>query len=138
MKVKSFSCVWLFGTPWTVAYQAPPSMGSSRQEYWSELPFPSSRESSQPRGLWHCKQTLCGSAGKESACNVGDPDSIPGLGRFPGEGKGYPFQYSGLEDSHGLYGPWGHKESDTTEQLSLSLHFTLERLWRWEISFYYY
>ena len=41
----------------------------------------------------------CGSAGKESACNVGDLDSIPGLGRSPGEGKGYPFQYSGLENS---------------------------------------
>jgi len=33
--------VWLFATPWTVAYQAPPSMGFSRQEYWSGLPFPS-------------------------------------------------------------------------------------------------
>ena len=35
-----------------------------------------------------------GSAGKESACNVGDLGSIPGLGRSPGEGKGYPLQYS--------------------------------------------
>ena len=40
-----------------------------------------------------------GSAGKESACNGGDLDSIPGLGRSPGEGKGYPLQYSGLENS---------------------------------------
>ena len=39
--VKSLSCVWLFATPWTVAYQAPPSMGSSRQESWSGLSFPS-------------------------------------------------------------------------------------------------
>ena len=39
--VKSFSCVQLFVTPWTVAYQASPSMGFSRQEYWSGLPFPS-------------------------------------------------------------------------------------------------
>ena len=38
---KSFSCVWLFATPWTVAYQAPPSIGFSRQGYWSGLPFPS-------------------------------------------------------------------------------------------------
>ena len=36
-----------------------------------------------------------GSAGRESTCNVGDLDSIPGLGRFPGEGNGYPLQYSG-------------------------------------------
>ena len=41
MKVKSLSRVRLFATPWTIAYQAPPSMGFSRQEYWSGLPFPS-------------------------------------------------------------------------------------------------
>ena len=40
-----------------------------------------------------------GSAGKESTCNVGDLASIPGLGRSPGEGKGYSLQYSGLENS---------------------------------------
>ena len=40
-----------------------------------------------------------GSAGKESAHNVGDLGLIPGLGRSPGEGKGYPLQYSGLENS---------------------------------------
>ena len=38
------------------------------------------------------------SVGKESTCNAGDPGLIPGLGRFPGEGKGYPLQYSGLEN----------------------------------------
>ena len=41
VKVKSLSRVQLFATPWTVAYQAPPSVGFSRQEYWSGLPFPS-------------------------------------------------------------------------------------------------
>ena len=40
-KVKSLSRVRLFATPWTVAHQAPPSMGFSRQEYWSGVPFPS-------------------------------------------------------------------------------------------------
>ena len=40
----------------------------------------------------------CGSVGKESACNAGDLGSIPGLGRSQGEGKGYPLQYSGLEN----------------------------------------
>ena len=63
-------------------------------------------------------------AGKESACNVGNLGSIPGMGRSPGEGNSYPLQYSGLEDPHGQrnlegYRPWGHKESDTTEQLEL-------------------
>ena len=41
VKVKSLTLVRLFATPWTVAHQAPPSMGFSRQEYWSGLPFPS-------------------------------------------------------------------------------------------------
>ena len=41
VKVKSLSCIRLLATPWTAAYQAPPSMGFSRQEYWSELPLPS-------------------------------------------------------------------------------------------------
>ena len=39
--VKPLSCIWLFATPWTVAYQAPPFMGFSRQEYWSGVSFPS-------------------------------------------------------------------------------------------------
>ena len=60
----------------------------------------------------------CGSASKESTCNAGDLGSIPGLGRSPGEGNGYPLQYSGLENSvHG-----GLKELETTERLSLSLY----------------
>ena len=41
VKVKSLSHVWLFATPWTAAYQAPPPMGFSRQEYWSGMPLPS-------------------------------------------------------------------------------------------------
>ena len=48
----------------------------------------------------------CGSAGKEFPCNVGDLDLIPGLGRSLGEGKGYPLQYSGLENSMGLPKSW--------------------------------
>ena len=56
----------------------------------------------------------CGSGGKESICSVGGLGSIPGLGRSPGEGNGYPLQYSGLENSMD-YTVHGHKESDTTE-----------------------
>ena len=58
---------------------------------------------------------LCSLAGKESVCNARDLGLIPGLGRSPGEGKGYPLQYSGLENSMDLYSPWGHRESDVTE-----------------------
>ena len=56
-----------------------------------------------------------GSAGKESACNEGDLGLIPGLRRSPGEGKGYPIQYSGLENSMDCISPWGHKDSNMTE-----------------------
>ena len=49
-KVKSLSRLWLLATPWTAAYQAPPSMGFSRQEYWSGLPLPSpNRDPVQPK-----------------------------------------------------------------------------------------
>ena len=47
-KVKPLSRVQLFATPWTVAYQAPPSMGFSRQGYWSGLPFPSPEDILNP------------------------------------------------------------------------------------------
>ena len=68
-----------------------------------------------------------GSDGKESACSAGDPGSISGLGRSPGEGNGNPLQYSCLENPHGQrslvgYSPWGCKESDTTERLSTALY----------------
>ena len=99
--------------------------------------MPSSRGSSQPRDgtqfshiasvlMKQKKITLIGwllnvgSHGKESACNVGDLCSIPGLGRFPGEGKGYPLQNSGLENSmdHVVHGV-------TKSQTGLSnFHFT--------------
>ena len=63
----------------------------------------------------------CGSADKESACNVGDMGSISGLRRSLGGGNGYPLQYSGLENSmdcvvHGV------TELDMTERLSLAFH----------------
>ena len=65
-----------------------------------------------------------GSNGKESTCSMRDLGSIPGLGRSPGGGHGNPLQYSCLENPHGKrslagYSPWGHKESDMTEQLSM-------------------
>ena len=72
----------------------------------------------------------CSSAGKEPACDAGDLSSIPELGGSPGKGKGYPLQYSGLENSmdcivHGV------TELHMTERLSLSFlffHFFLKKL----------
>ena len=68
----------------------------------------------------------CDLAGRESACNEGDLGSVPELGRSPVEGKGYPLQYSGLENS-----PWGRKESDTTERLSLTSHLKADQWLPW-------
>ena len=64
-----------------------------------------------------------GSDSKESACNVGHMNSIPGSGRSPGEGNGYPFQCSCLENSMDRgalagYSPWDRRESDMTERLT--------------------
>ena len=68
-----------------------------------------------------------GSNGKECACNAEDPGLISGSGRSPGGGHGNPRQYSCPENSmdRGDYSPWGHKESDTTERLTLSLTHNL-------------
>ena len=73
LKVKSLSCVWLFATSWTAAHQAPPSMGFSRQEYWSGVPLsspsPTLRPTIQAHGKFsHCWGQLC----------------IPGLQEVPG------------------------------------------------------
>ena len=68
-----------------------------------------------------------GSDGKESACSVGDPGSIPGSGRSPGEGNGNPLQYPCLDNSmdrgawQAGYNPWTCKESDMTERLHLPM-----------------
>ena len=71
----------------------------------------------EDRGTWGFSGD---SDGKESACNAVDLGSIFGLGRSPGEGNGYPLQYSCLENPHGQrslvgYSPWGRKELDMTE-----------------------
>ena len=93
MKVKLLSLVGLLGTPGTVACQAPPSVGFSRQEYWSGLPFPSPGDlpdqGIEP-GLPHCRQTLLLSepSGNPSMywCVIGFPlwpanvDQLPGVG----------------------------------------------------------
>ena len=71
----------------------------------------------------------CDSDGKESTCNAGDLDSIPGLGRSPEEGKGYPFQYSGLENSmdcivHGV----SKSQTQLSDWTELIFHFWTRQL----------
>ena len=66
-------------------------------------------------------QATGGSNGKESAWNAGAPSLIPGLGKASGEGNSYSLQYSCPESSMDRHSPWGQKESDTAEKLTLSL-----------------
>ena len=68
-----------------------------------------------------------GSDGKESACNSGDPGSVPGSGNTPEEGNGNPLQYSCLENSmdggtwQATYNLWSYKELGMTERITLTL-----------------
>ena len=84
VKVKSLSCVWLFATPWTVAHQAPLSMGFSTQEYWSGLPFPFPgiflTQGSNP-GPLHCGQILDWMSHQGSLVSVRNPSL--NLGHWP-------------------------------------------------------
>ena len=68
VKVKSLSRVWLQATPWTAAHQAPPSMGFSKQEYWSGVPLPSPnrRQYFQKQNLTNSYQTIQQSCSLES------------------------------------------------------------------------
>ena len=61
----------------------------------------------------------CGSEGKAPVYDAGDLGSIPGLGRSPGGGRALPTPIFWPGEFHGLYSPWGRKESDTTERHSL-------------------
>ena len=70
----------------------------------------------------------CGSAGKEFTCNVGDLGSIPGLGRSPGEGKGYPLQYSGLEKSLDYIVHGGAKSRTRLSDFHFHFHARLAEL----------
>ena len=107
-----FSCIWLFVTLWTVTHQASLSMGFSRQEYRSGSPC------SSPRNLPH--------PGIEpmSACNTGDPGSIPGSGRSPGERNGNPLQDSCLENPMDREAWWVTVHGVTKSRTQLS-DFTL-------------
>ena len=120
-------------------HQAPLSL--ARILEW--VAMPSSKGSSPPRELTWISYVSCigrhvlfplappgkplaiySSAGKESTCNVGDLGLIPGLGRSPGEGKGYPLQYSGLENSMGCI---SHGDAKSQTQLS-DFHFHFSNL----------
>ena len=91
--------------------------------------IPQNKEKQPFQILRNCTLGLpCGSDDKESAYNAGDLGSNPGSGRSPGEGNGNPLQYSCLENPMDggaclSYSVWGRKESDTAEQLHLTLPY---------------
>ena len=81
VKVKSLSRVRLFATPWTIAHQAPPSMGFSRQEYWSGLPFPSPGDLPDP-GIQPTSPAL------EADALTSEPPGKPWKSSYANEDKG--------------------------------------------------
>ena len=103
--MKSLSRVRLFVTPWTAAYQTPPSVGFSRQEYWSGVPSPSPITFNNLDIIILFESFSGDSDNQESSFNAGDQSLIPESGRSPGEGNGNPLQYSCLENSMGR-GTW--------------------------------
>ena len=120
MKVKSLSRVRLLATPWTAAYQAPPSMGFSRQEYWSGVPLPSlhlptraSLFTQTVTNLTAMQETWMQYLGWKILWRK-ELLSTPVL--LPGEFQGQRSLVS--------YGPQCCKESDTTEQLIILLSST--------------
>ena len=101
LKLNLLSRVRLLATPWTVAHQAPPSMGFLRQEYWSGVPLPSPRDRLPTPVSW---ASLVAQLVKNlpvmretwvRSLVLGSPE----LGISLRERKGYPFQYSGLDNS---------------------------------------
>ena len=85
VKVKSLSCVWLFATPWTATYQAPPSMGFPRQEDWSGVPLPSPFKLSSPREnkpIWSHGPQPCVTQWNYEPCHVRPPRRTGHGGEF--------------------------------------------------------
>ena len=127
---ESVSHVLLFATPWTMACQAPQSMGFSRQEYCSGLPFPSPEHLPDP-GIKPRSPTLEADAltSEPPGKQYGRPRFNPWVWKIPWRRKWQPTPVFLPGQSHGQrslvgYSPWGCKESDTTEQLHLTLHMS--------------
>ena len=125
---------------WTVAQQALLSNGILQASILEWIAMPSSRASSWPRDWTHVSYITGfgrwfpgGSDCKECAWNAGDPGSIPGLGRYPGEGDGHPLQYSCLENSmdRGAWQSTVHGVTKSWTQLS-GYHFFISTIATWE------
>ena len=123
VKLMSLSRVWLLATPWTTAYQAPPSMGFARQEYWSGVSLPSpyicihvyiirtSLVAQLVKILPAVQETCVWSQGQEGPLEKGMATHSSILA----------WKIPWTEEPEG-YSPWGHKESDVAERLSTAQH----------------
>ena len=89
----------------------------------SEVPVPCSQDPAQIKWGFHC-----GSAGKEFACNAGDLGSIPGVGKISWRRERLPTLVFWPGEFHGLYSPWGHKESDMTERSNVPRRYLTAQL----------
>ena len=133
VKVKLLSRVRLSATPWTVAYQAPPSMGFSRQEHWSGLPFPSPGDLHNP-GIKPGSSALQAdslllSHQERPQCRTrfnSWVEKIPWRREWQPTPIFLPGEFQGQRSLVG-YSPWSYNESDTTEGLTLSL-FTFQEI----------
>ena len=115
-----FSCVQLCVTLQTIVHQPPPPTGFSRQEYWSSLPCPLPEDLLNP-GIQSASPALAGGF----ACNVGRSGFDPWIGKIPWKREMLPIPVFWPGE---LNSPWGRKESDTTERLSLShFHFLYQQ-----------
>ena len=117
--MKLLSCVWLFETPWTTAYQAPLSMGFSRQEYWSGVPSPSLNN--QPNNILKSRDIIF-------LARVHLVKAVVFPVVMYGEGNGTPLQYSCLENPIDRAAWWAalHGVSKSQTQLSdftFTFHF---------------
>ena len=91
--IATCSSILAWRIPWTEGFGGLQSMGSQRVRHNRVTKHIILQHATITKGF------PCGSDGKESSCNAEDLGSIPGLGRSPGEGKSYPLQYSGLDNS---------------------------------------
>ena len=125
------SSTFAWRIPWTEQPGGLQSMASQRVRHnWSDLACMHARtywiaQGTLLNALWWPregnpkKRDCIGSDGKESACNAGDLGLIPGSGRSPGEGNGYPLQYSCLENSMDRWAWWNTVYGVTKSQAEL-------------------
>ena len=105
----------------------------SKTDLATKPPYQKPHKKKQKEMTFHFSRYSVSPAGKESACNVGDLGSVPGLAKSPGGGHGNPLQHSCLQNSHGQrslvdYSPWGLKGLDTTERPSTQHKYSIMSL----------